>query len=301
MKLGSADWEDHRAFLAVLSAGSLSAAARALNVTQPTIRRRLEALERSVGVALFTRSQTGLTPTEAARTLGKHAEAMQAAAEAFARAASGEAAAPRGTVRITASDVMGAEVLPSMLAELQRLHPRLVLELSLSNRSEDLLRQEADIAVRMVRPAQAALVARHVGDIRLGLFAHRDYLAAHGVPRKLDELNRFAVIGPDRETVDLLALNRHGFGVRREMLTLRTDSQLAQLGAIRAGLGIGLCHAALAARSPELVPVLAADFVYDYPTWIVMHEDLRQVVRVRTCFDHLVTAVGAYTAQSRTV
>jgi DNA-binding transcriptional LysR family regulator len=292
----STDWEDHRAFLAVLRTGSLSAAARALRVTQPTIRRRLESLERAVGAALFTRSPSGLTPTETARSLGAHAEAMAEAAEAFARAASAEAETPAGIVRITASDVMGAEVLPPILARLRRRHPGLVLELSLTNRSEDLLRQHADIAVRMVRPAQAALVARHVGAVRLGLFAHRAYLDANGTPASLAELGRFALIGPDRETADLDALRQSDLELRREMLALRTDSQLAQLAAIRAGLGIGLCHRALAARSTDLVAVLPDAFAYELPTWIAMHEDLRHVARIRASFDHLVREVGAYAA-----
>src|SRR5262249_40431219 len=160
-----------RAFLAVLRHGSLSAAARALDVAQPTVRRRLEALEQSLGQALFTRSPSGLSPTAAALTLGPHAEAMAAAAAAFERASSADAGAVAGTVRITASEMVGGEVLPGILAALLEQHPELRLEIQLSNLTQDLLRQEADIAVRMVRPVQSALVSKRVGTVKLGLFA----------------------------------------------------------------------------------------------------------------------------------
>ncbi|RZL89638.1 MAG: LysR family transcriptional regulator [Variovorax sp.] len=288
------DWESQRAFLAVLREGSLSAAARALGIAQPTVRRRLDALESSIGVALFTRSPSGLSPTDAARQLGAHAETMAAAADAFARAASADTEAASGTVRITASDVIGAEVLPAMLAELQRVRPGLVFELSLTNRNEDLLRHEADIAVRMVRPTQAAMVATRAGAVRLGLYARSAYLAQHGAPRTLEELGRFALIGPDRETGILAALRASGLVLSRAMFSCRTDNQLAQLGAIRAGLGIGICQQGLARRDPTLVPVLPELFAHDLDTWVTMHEDLRRVQRVRATFSHLVKALTAY-------
>ncbi len=289
------DWEQQRAFLAILRERSLSGAARVLNLAQPTVRRRLDALERSSGVVLFTRSPTGLTPTEAARKLGLHAEAMASAADAFTRAASADAGTAAGTVRITASDVIGAEVLPSILVDLRRKHPSLALELHLSNRTQDLLGQEAAIAVQMVRPVQAAIVARRGGVVRVGLFATATYLEEHGTPRAIDDLSRHALIGPDREVGELRVLG-DVLQLRREMLTLRCDSHLAQLGAIRAGAGIGICQTGLARRDDRLVPVLADMFTYGLETWIAMHEDLRRVERVRVTFDHLVAALSAYVA-----
>ena len=289
-----ADWENHRAFLAVLRGGSLSAASRRLGIAQPTVRRRLEALEHALGTALFTRSQSGLTPTDAARELGSHAEAMAAAAAAFERAASGGTAEIAGTVRITASEIIGAEVLPGMLATLREKQPKLRFELVLSNYTQDLLRQEADIAVRMVRPAQAALIMKHVGAVKLGLFAHPDYVAAHGEPRSLEELSRFTIIGPDR-TVDegrsIGALFRQPVS---KLLSFRTDSHLGQLAALRAGVGIGICQLPLARRQPQLVRVLPDAFGFVLPTWVVMHEDLARVPRIRTAFDHLVAELTGY-------
>ena len=291
MSIDALDWENQRAFLAVLREGSLSAAARALGVAQPTVRRRLDALERSIGVALFVRSPGGLAPTDATRELGAHVETMAAAAEAFVRAASADTDAVSGTVRITASDVMGAEVLPAMLASLQRVQPGLVFELSLTNRIEDLLRHEADIAVRMVRPTQAAVVATRVGTVEIGMFARDDYVERHGLPDSLEDLGRFALIGPDRDTADLRAL---GIDRRRLKFGLRTDSHLAQLGAIRAGLGIGLCQKGIARSDPRLRAVLPHAFSHGFETWVTMHEDLRRVKRVRATFAHLAKALSAY-------
>ncbi|MFG1464134.1 LysR family transcriptional regulator [Xanthobacter sp. DSM 24535] len=298
MSLSVADWENQRAFLAVLEHGSLSAAARALGVAQPTVRRRLEALERSIGQTLFTRSPSGLLPTESARALGPHARAMAIAAEAFTRTASADAGALAGTVRITASDMVGAQVLPAILADLLAHHPRLRIETHLSNRNQDLLHQEADIAVRMVRPGQGALVVKHVGAVKLGMFAAPAYLERAGVPRDLADLSRFAIIGPDRDVDDLRTLAALKGAPPAQTLAYRTDSHLAQLEAIRAGAGIGFCQVALAARAPVLTRVLAESFDMSLETFVAMHEDLRQVRRVRVTFDHLVRALSAYCASA---
>jgi DNA-binding transcriptional LysR family regulator len=178
-------WELYRSFLAVLNEGSLSGAARALGVAQPTLGRHVAALESSLGLALFIRSQTGLMPTEAALSLRGYAETMQSTAAALERAAASQGVGVRGTVRITASDVIGVEVLPPIIANLRDEHPALVVELVLTDRMQDLLRREADIAVRMARPRQELLVARRVGQIELGMYAHQRYLSRHGTPEHL--------------------------------------------------------------------------------------------------------------------
>jgi DNA-binding transcriptional LysR family regulator len=156
-------WEMYRSFLAVLNEGSLSGAARGLGVAQPTVGRHIASLEKSLNLALFTRSQTGLLPTEAALALRSYAQSMHSTAAALERAAASQGSGVRGTVRITASDVIGVEVLPPIIASLRDEHPELVVELVLTDRMQDLLRREADIAVRMARPQQELLVARRVG------------------------------------------------------------------------------------------------------------------------------------------
>src|SRR6185436_16477341 len=213
-------WDLYRSFVAVLREGSLSAAARALGLTQPTLGRQVAALEAALGLPLFTRSQHGLMPTEAALELRPYAEALQASADALRRAASGGGSEIRGAVRVTASEVIGAEVLPPILARLREAHPGLTIELVLSNRQQDLLRRDADIAVRMVRPAQDALVARRIGEIELGLYGHISYVERHGVPLTIDDLGQHAVIGFDQETAVVRSLRAAGLPLSREMFAL---------------------------------------------------------------------------------
>jgi DNA-binding transcriptional LysR family regulator len=297
MDSDSPDWSLYRSFLSVLRTGSLSAAARDGGLTQPTVGRHIDTLEKALGVALFTRSQQGLAPTEAALELQPYAESLEATAAALVRAAVGRAGT-HGTVRITASEVVGGEVLPPILAQLNVEHPQITLELVLSNRTEDLLQREADIAVRMVRPTQQALAARYVGNIELGLHARREYLERRGVPATIAELRRHALIGFDHENSFIRSVRARGFPVERSMFALRSDSDLAQLAALRAGFGIGVCQVGLARRSPELVRVMAESFSFNLEVWIVMHSDLRTSARCRVVADALATGLGAYCAQS---
>ena len=287
-------WELYRSFLAVMREGSLSAAARALGMTQPSLGRHMRELEAALGAPLFARSPQGLTPTELARELVPHAQAMASAAATLQRTASAGREAISGTVRLTASEVIGAEVLPPILAVFRERHPGIVIELVLSNEASDLLRRDADIAVRMVQPTQDALVARHVGRIELGLFAHRRYLDAHGQPSTLADLAGHALIGFDTERPYIRRLRPEGLPYTREHFALRTDSDLAALAAMRAGFGIGVAQANLARRDPQLVRLLPDQLSLPLETWVVMHEDLRLSLRVRRLFDHLVEGLDRY-------
>jgi len=299
MDMRDPGWELYRSLLAVLRQGSLSAAARALGVTQPTIGRHIAELEQALGVALFTRSPRGLLPTDTARELEPHAQAMALAASALIRAASGEAGATRGTVRITASEIMGAEVLPKILASFRERHPAVTIELVLSNRPEDLLRREVDIAVRMRRPTQSALVARHIGRVALGLFAHRSYLQAHGTPRDLDAVREHSLIGFDRDPYAARLLGEHGITLTPDLFTLRADNDLAQLAAIRAGFGIGVCQLGIGRRQPDFVQLVPDGFGFDLEVWVAMHEDLRATRRMRLMFAHLAVELSVYVASSQ--
>jgi DNA-binding transcriptional LysR family regulator len=287
-------WELYRSLLAVLREGSLSGAARSLGLTQPTVGRHVQQLETALSTPLFTRSQHGLVPTDAAYALEPHARAMAGAAAALLRAVSGRASQASGVVRIAASEIIGVEVLPAILADLRVAHPGIVIELSLSDRMEDLLRRDADIAVRMARPTQGALVARHIGPVRLGLHAHRRYVDARGKPAGMAQLARHALIGFDRETASIRALRGLGLKLRRESFAFRADSHLAQLAAIRAGLGIGICQTAIARRDPDLVHVLPNHFAMELDMWLAMHEDLRASLPMRAVLDHLATALAGY-------
>jgi DNA-binding transcriptional LysR family regulator len=289
-------WDLYRSFLGVMTHGSLSAAARALGLTQPTIGRHVEALEDALGGPLFTRSPGGLKPTDMALALRPHAESMASAAEALIRTASGDADRVAGVIRLTASEIMGAEVLPPILTDFHELYPEVVIEMVLSNRQEDLLRRDSDIAVRMVRPTQDALLARRIGAVDLGLFAHRRYVERHGVPDMLTDPDHFAV-GFDRDAsvARAVALN---LPLDRDFFAYRSDSDLAQLAALRAGFGIGGCMFGIARRDPNLVQVLPG-LGFALEMWVVMHEDLKASRRMKLMFDHLVVALTAYAATSR--
>jgi DNA-binding transcriptional LysR family regulator len=287
-------WELYRSFLGVLEEGSLSGAARAMGLAQPTVGRHIDALESALGCTLFTRSQQGFRPTEAALALRPYAHSLRSTAAALLRVAASQGAGVRGTVRITASEVISVEVLPPVLAELRRRHPALVIELHPSNSLSDLLQHDADIAVRMVRPTQEALVARRVGTIEVGLFARRSYLAQHGTPTTWDELAGHALIGFDRETAFIRSLRQKAGGYQRRAFALRSDSDLAQLAALRAGFGIGACQVPLARADRRLVRVLPDAFRFELDTWIAMHEDLRDSARCKAVFDALVAGLQAH-------
>jgi DNA-binding transcriptional LysR family regulator len=292
---GRPDWDLFQSLEAVLEAGSLSAAARARGLTQPTLGRHIEALESRLGAPLFVRSPRGLHPTELALELRPHLREMAAAAGAAFREAGLAAGASEGVVRVTASEIVGAEVLPEILASFRRAHPRIAIELVLSNQTQDLLRREADIAVRMTLPAQAALVARKLGEVALGWCATPAYLDAHGRPGSLAELAGHAVIGVEsRRRIEELP----GFEppAPLEACALRSDSDLAMLGALRAGFGVGVCQLPLAARY-GFERVLPEVVVARLGVWIAMHEDLKASRRMRLMFDHLVEGVGAYLAR----
>jgi DNA-binding transcriptional LysR family regulator len=292
-------WELYRSFLAVVRERSLSGAARSLALTQPTLGRHVAALEEALGVSLFTRSPAGLQPTPGALALVPHVEAMANAASALARTASGEAEEERGSVRVTASEMIGAEVLPACLAAFRERHPQIALELVLSNRSEDLLRREADIAVRMVKPTQGALTARKLGNLHLGLHAHPRYLAAHGMPQSLAELRAHSLIGFDKQPSVQRLPKLGGVPLTRELFAFRCDSDLGQYAALRAGFGIGLCQIALARRD-GLVALLPEVVRLEMGVWMVMHRDLKSSRRIRLLFEHLAVHLRAHIAREAT-
>jgi len=298
MTIAEPNWDLYRSFLAVLQEGSLSGAARALGLTQPTVGRHIDALEQVLNLSLFTRSQAGFIPTEAAHALRTHAETLAASSAALLRAASslgrGEHAQITGTVRVTASEVVAVEVLPPILARLRASHPGVAVELAVSNRIENLLRRDADIAVRMQRPEQEVLIARRIGDIELGLHARRDYLERHGTPRNWQELAQHTLIGVDRESAFTRKLRPLLGGLPASAYALRTDSDLVHLASIRAGLGIGICQARLGQRDPQLVRVLPDLLSIPLDTWLAMHEDLRSNRPCAAAYAALAEGLSAY-------
>jgi len=213
---------------------------------------------------------------------------MQTTAAALERAAASQGTGVRGTVRITASDVIGVEVLPPIITRLHEQHPDLAVELVLTDRVQDLLRREADIAVRMLRPRQELLIARRVGEIEVGLHAHKRYVARHGTPSNIADLAKHSLIGFDQTTAFVRSAGKALAAWRREAFAMRTDNNLVQLALIRSGAGIGACQTAIARRDDSIVRILPKQFSLPLETWITMHEDLRNSPRCRVTFDALV-------------
>ncbi|WP_374580753.1 LysR substrate-binding domain-containing protein [Pseudoduganella sp.] len=215
---------------------------------------------------------------------------MENAAASIERSAHGHDAV-RGAVRISASEVVGVEILPSILAPLRAKYPELAIVLVLSDAMQDLLGREVDIAVRMTQPQQDLLLAQRVGEVALGFYAHKDYLATHGKPKKLSELAKHSLVGFDKETPFLRAAGAKLGGWERAGFAYRCDSNLAQMALVRAGAGIGGYQVGLAAREPNLVRVLPKELHMTMTTWVTMHSDLRQSARCRAVFDALVTGL----------
>ena len=282
------DWSLIRSFLAVLEHGSLMGAARALHTSQPTVGRHVAELESQLGVVLFERTGRGLVPTATALQLAQSARTMEDGARELGQALSGEQSQTRGTVRITASVPVAVQLLPPLLAQMRQELPDIQVELVSSNLVSNLLRREADIAVRMVRPEQGTLVARKIGDVALGAFAHRSYMARRGAPRVPTDLLAHDLIGSDTDMSILQGFAATGYPVGREVFALRTDDFIAQWQAVRAGLGIGFVANYMARTDPEVVPVLAGQLkVPALPMWLAVHREIRTSRRIRAVYDFL--------------
>ena len=278
-------------FLAVMSEGSLTGAAHSLGRSQPTVRRQIERLESDLGLTLFTRSPNGLIPTQTAQALLKSARKVESNAAAFERAASATADRLSGTVRVTCPRLFAAFHLPALISELRKEHAEIQIELAADDRVENLLEREADIAIRLTAPAQLALVAKKLAPIDLGLFAAPELADQHSYAQSIEELlQRAPFIWSDLDPSYDQAAAALGID-RPRHLALRTDDQIVQIHAMKAGVGVGLCQARIASLLGlvRLVP----QWSHTLPAWVVMHEDQSKIRRVRHIFDHLVNALGA--------
>jgi DNA-binding transcriptional LysR family regulator len=285
------DWALLRCFLEVANSGSLSRAAGVLGSSQPTLSRQIALLEAHLGQSLFERTTRGLRLTEAGAALRAPAERMREQAQQFAMVAAGRTETLAGTVRITASEIVSAYVLPELLRGLRETHPEIQIELVASNTLENLLEREADIALRMLRPTQTALVARRLADQPLGLYAHRDYVQAHGKPSAANMLQH-QWVGYDRSDQLLRGFQAAGFKLTREFFGFRCDNQIVAWQAVRAGLGIGVGLKRVAVLAPELMRVLPSVPLAPLPLWITAHRELRGTPRLKIVFDALAAALA---------
>lgn len=293
------DWMLMHSFAAVAEAGSLSAAARQLGHSQPTLGRHIRALEAAVGGPVFTRHPGGLHLTDLGRKILPAAQDMAAAAARAALAIAGQDPARSGTVRVTASMVIAHFHLPSILADLHAKAPRIAVDLVASDSSDNLLFGAADIAVRMYRPTQLDLITRHLGTLELGLYATRGYLDDAEPVLQFDDLTRHRMLGYDRSDLMIRAMRAMGHPVGRDFFALRCDDQAAYVQMIRAGCGIGVTQTSVAATMPELVRVLPEVPLPTLPVWLTRPGALRDVPRVRLVFDHLASALTPLCAAPR--
>lgn len=291
--MNNLDWTLLRSFLAVVEGGSLSTAAKNIGATQPTLSRHIRELETALGVILFTRSARGLDPTKAALGLVDDARTMGAAAEALNLKAQGRSQNLFGTVRITASVIVANLMLPPILADLRQAEPSIQIEIVASDTNQNLLRRDADIAIRMADPTQNALIARKLGDSPMGLFATRAYFDRRGRVASSYELNRHDLIGLDRSDFLIRGFAAYGIQLTREEFALRTDEGMLTWHLLLAGAGIGIAQVILAKRQPDLEQVDAGIGLGALPVWLVMSEEVRSNARIRRVADFLSDAVGA--------
>ncbi len=290
------DWNLIKSFVAVAETGSLSAAARRLSTSQPTLGRHVAELEETLGVVLFRRGRGGYELTESGAALLERGREVGEQAAAFSRLALGTTESVAGTVRIAASEVVAAYVLPAMLARLAVEEPGIEVELVASNQVENLLRRDADIAVRMMKPTQNELVARKIADLPLTTCAARSYVERRGRPKLADELLSHDLVGYDRADDIIREFARLGVSIDRHAFRLRTDNQIVVWEAIKAGNGIGFAQRSLAAAEP-LVEMLLPDLpLPTLPMWLAMHRDVRTSPRIRRVADFLYEELGRYAA-----
>ena len=286
------DWTLVRSFLVALEHGSLLGAARVLKSSQPTIGRHIAELESQLGVVLFERTGRGLVPTAMALQLAESARGMEASALQLARTLTGAQAQTLGTVRITASQPVAVQLLPPLLARMRLVLPDIQVELVASNQVSNLLRREADIAVRMVRPDQETLVAKKIGNVGLGAYAHRSYLARRSILRQPADLLQHDLIGSDTDTSILLGFKALGYAVGPQAFALRTDDLVVQWQAVRAGLGIGFVADYMARSEPDVLRVLPGLLPTPaIPMWLAVHREIRTNKRIRAVYDFLAEAL----------
>jgi DNA-binding transcriptional LysR family regulator len=279
------DWNQARAFLATAEEGSLSAAARALGVTQPTLSRQVSALEETLGITLFERGPRMTILTSAGLEVLDHVRAMYEAAAKLSLSASGQSQAVAGLVRIATTDTLACHHLPDILISLRKMAPDIEVEVRTSNKLQDLIQREADIAIRHARPSEPELIAKKVRMTSATLYASRDYLDRIGRPRGVEDLQKMNFIGVDTRDTLIAPLKQSGLTLTRSNFTVSADSGLAAIELARKGLGIGLFIADEVDQFPDLEIVWPGFKPFDVPIWLVTHRELHTSKRIRLMFD----------------
>lgn len=287
------DWNQLKAFLETAETGSLSAAARKLGLTQPTLSRQVAAIEQQMGVTLFERVGKAMALTSTGLDLLDHARAMGAAAEALRLAATGRSQALGGVVSVSATDAVAAHVLPPLIRQLRDKEPGIAIEVIASNALSDLLRREADIAIRHVKPEQPDLIARLIREATASFYASEEWVQIHGHPRRAEEVADLHFIGSDRSGQFLAYLRQLGLPLGEENFSCYAGHSMAQWSLVRHGMGIGAMADDIARDTPGVVRVLDDMPPVRFPIWLVTHRELRTSRRIRVVFEALAQGLAA--------
>ncbi|MGN6156563.1 MAG: LysR family transcriptional regulator [Devosia sp.] len=298
MATAEPDWALWRSFAAVVADGSLSAAARRIGYSQPTLGRHIEALEQQLGITLFDRTLQGLKPTETALRLYQSVSAAEEKLAEAALVAEGSTGDLEGTVRITASTVVSHYILPQLLRPIRDEFPAVAIEIVPSDSIENLLLRESDIAIRMFRPTQLELIAKKLGELPIVATAHASYLGAHGTPTTPDDLRHHTLVGLDRSDLLITAARSLGFELRRADFALRTDSQTGGWELLKAGLGIGFAQLGLVNDTPGMRALLPGLKIPGLDVWLTTHRELFLSPRIRAIYDRLAAGLTAYIARA---
>lgn len=281
------DWNQLKAFLETAETGSLSAAARKLGLTQPTLSRQVAAIEQRMGVTLFERVGKAMALTPTGQDLLEHARAMGAAADALRLVASGRSKAEGGVVSVSATYGMAAYFLAPLVRQLREKEPNIAVEVIASDALSDLLRREADIAVRHVKPDQPDLIARFVREATAHFYASEDWVKVHGHPRRAEEAAHLPFVGADRSGHFLAFMRQQGLPLSEANFSCYADHSMAQWSLVRHGMGIGAMEDEIARDTPGMVRVLDEVPPVRFPIWLVTHRELRTSRPIRVVFDAL--------------
>ena len=286
------DWNLARAFCATADAGSLSAAARKIGLTQPTLSRQIAALEDALGVSLFERVGKKLVLTDAGLGLLEHAQAMAAAADAMALVAAGKAQEVAGRVTVSASDAISVYLLPEIVARIRQQAPQITLVVIASNSISDLRRREADIAIRHVRPTEPELIGQLVYQSTAHFYAAASWVARNGAPSSVAELARTDLLGFEPAERFAEHLNNIGIPITPDGFRIVSENGVVIWELVRRGLGVGAMLREIAERTPDIIRLLPDLPGTPVPVWLVSHRELRTSRRVRLVFDILAEEFG---------
>ncbi len=290
------DWTLLRSLAAIHTHGSLTAAAKATGMSQPTLSRHISQLEQIFGARLVVRSVKGVELTERGAALIPHVLEMEAAAGRVALVQAGQDQALEGPVRITASQIVSTFILPKILTSIRRAEPGIEIELVSSDESENLLRREADIAIRMYRPTQDDMITRKVADLGLGVYASAKYLEKAPPLTDLMDIVNHDVVGYDRSDLIIRGMAGMGLTVTRDFFAFRSDDQVVCWQMVQAGFGIGFMQTLIGRSDPGLVEIADLGEFIALPVWLTAHGELRSSPRIRRVFDALAEGLTDYAA-----